>query len=239
MNDRNFHESTKSRMKGLAICMGTAMLIRPSPGVAQSNTVQSSDKGTAPQTKTVRMWDACDPVSFDAAVKPGTCLAGHHGQTNFLDFFNELQLDGIAGGWRFNPLLNTSADTLKLAQLEHKPGDRISLQNIGGETHTFTKVEKFGGGFVAPLNPITGNPKPAPECAQVLPDGSLAPQPETDTNQFVEAGVTELGPIAGTSVLPAGVTHWQCCLHPWMRMNVAVRDHEHELDQEHEHEHQH
>jgi plastocyanin len=239
MNDRNFHESTKSRMKWLAICMGTAMLIRPSPGVAQSNTVQSSDKGTAPQTKTVRMWDACDPVSFDAAVKPGTCLAGHHGQTNFLDFFNELQLDGIAGGWRFNPLLNTSADTLKLAQLELKPGDRISLQNIGGETHTFTKVEKFGGGFVAPLNPITGNPKPAPECAQVLPDGSLAPQPETDTNQFVEAGETELGPIAGTSVLPAGVTHWQCCLHPWMRMNVAVRDHEHEHDQEQEHEHEH
>jgi len=46
-------------------------------------------------------------------------------------------------------------------------------------------------------------------------------------------------PIAGTSVLPAGVTHWQCCLHPWMRMNIAVRDHGHEDDQEQEHEHQH
>jgi hypothetical protein len=223
MNERNFHESTKSRMKWLAICMGTAILISPLPGVAQSN--------TAPQTKTVRMWDACDPVSFDAAVGPGTCLAGHHGPTKFLDFFNELQLDGIAGGWRFNPLLNTSADTLKLVQLELKPGDRISLQNIGGETHTFTKVEKFGGGFVATLNPITGNPKPVRECAQVLFDGSLAPKPETATNQFVEAGKTELGPIAGTSVLPAGVTHWQCCLHPWMRMNVAVREQEQEHQQ--------
>ena len=79
MNERNFHESAKGGMKWLAICMGTAMLISPLPGVAQSNTVQSSDQGTAPQTKTVRMWDACDPVSFDAAVKPGTCLAGHHG----------------------------------------------------------------------------------------------------------------------------------------------------------------
>jgi hypothetical protein len=73
----------------------------------------------------------------------------------------------------------------------------------------------------------------------VLSDGSLAPQPETDTNQFVEAGGTELGPIAGTSQLPQGVTHWQCCIHPWMRMNVAVRDHEHEHEDEQEHAHQH
>src|SRR5580765_6613319 len=60
MNERNLHESTVTRTKWLAICMGTAMLISPLPGVAQSNTVQSSDKGTAPQTKTVRIWDACD-----------------------------------------------------------------------------------------------------------------------------------------------------------------------------------
>jgi hypothetical protein len=127
----------------------------------------------------------------------------------------------------------------QLARLEVKPGDRISLENISGETYTFTKVEEFGRGFVALLNPITGNPKPAPECAQLPADGWLVPQPETDTNQFVEAGATELGPIAGTSVLPAGVTHWQCCLHPWMRMNIAVRDHGHEDDQEQEHEQQH
>ena len=228
MNELNSHGSTKSRMNWLAISIGATLLICPSQGVAQSKTAQNSDTGNAPQTKTVRIWDACDPASFDAAVGPGTCKPGHHGQTNFQDFFAELQLDQIAGAWRFNPLLDTSAGDFKLVQLELKPGDRISLQNVGGEIHTFTKVEKFGGGFVAPLNPVTGNPEPAPECAQVLSDGSLAPQPETDTNQFVEAGKTELGPIAGTSLLPPGVTHWQCCVHPWMRMNVAVRDHEHE-----------
>jgi plastocyanin len=224
-------------MKWLAISMGATLLICPLQGIAQSKTEQNAGTGTAPQTKTVRIWDACDPMSFNAAVGPGTCQPGHHGQTDFQDFFSELQLDAIAGGWRFNPLLDTTADTLKLVHLELKPGDRISLQNVGGETHTFTKVEKFGGGFFAPLNPLTGNPKPAPECAQVLSDGSLAPQPETDTNQFVEAGETELGPIAGTSQLPPGVTHWQCCVHPWMRMNVAVRDHEHENEQEQEHAH--
>jgi hypothetical protein len=234
MNDR---KSTNSRITWFAIGMGATLLICPLQSVAQSNTAQNSDKGNAPQTKTVRIWDACDPVSFDAAVQPGTCKPGHHGQTDFQDFFAELQLDQIAGGWRFNPLLNTTEDTLKLVQLELKPGDRIALQNVGGETHTFTKVEKFAGGFFAPLNPLTGNPKPAPECAQVLSDGSLVPQPETDANQFVEAGETELGPVAGTSLLPKGVTHWQCCIHPWMRLDVAVREHDHEHKDEREHQH--
>ena len=189
---------------------------------------EKSPAGTDTHTRTIRIWDACDPASFDAAVKPGTCKPGHHGQTDFKDFFGELQLDQIAGGWRFNPLLNTTDGILKLARLELEPGEQLSLQNMGGEVHTFTKVEEFGGGFFAPLNPLTGNPEPAPECARVLADGSLAPQPETDTNQFVEAGTTELGPFAGTRALPLGVTHWQCCVHPWMRMNIVVREHEHE-----------
>jgi len=193
--------------------------------------LRDSDRERGAQTKTVRIWDACDPDTFNAAVGPGTCIPGHHGQTKFQDFFAELDLDKIAGGWRFNPLLNTTDGALKLVQLELGPGDRISLQNVGGETHTFTRVAEYAGGFFDPLNGRTGNPTPAPECARVLPDGTLAQQPETDTNQFVEAGTTEAGPLAGTPVLPLGVTHWQCCIHPWMRLNVAVRDHEHD----HEH----
>jgi hypothetical protein len=198
---------------------------------AKAATVAAAEKshpGTDTHTKIVRIWDACDPASFDAAVGPGTCKPGHHGQTNFQDFFGEVQLDQIAGGWRFNPLLNTTEGVLKLARVELEVGDRLSLQNMGGETHTFTKVDEFGGGFFAPLNPITGNPEPAPECARVLADGSLAPQPETDTNQFVEAGTTEPGPFAGTRALPLGVTHWECCVHPWMRVNIEVRDHQNE-----------
>src|SRR5579859_41622 len=197
--------------------------------VKTAGVVRNSDSGA--QTKTVRIWDACDPDTFNAAVGPGTCIPGHHGQMKFQDFFAELDLDKIAGAWRFNPLLNTTDGALKLVQLELEPGDRISLQNAGGETHTFTRVAEYAGGFFDPLNGRTGNPTPAPECARVLPDGTLAPQPETDTNQFVEANTAEVGPLAGTPVLPLGVTHWQCCIHPWMRLNVAVRDHDHE----HEH----
>jgi hypothetical protein len=172
------------------------------------------------------MRDACDPDSFNAAVGPGTCVAGQHGTTLFSDFIGELQTDQIAGAWRFNPLLNATEGNFKLVRLDLKQGDQTTIENKGGETHTFTRVQKFGGGFIAPLNGLSGNPDPAPECAQVLPDGSLAPQPESAANQFVEAGKTESGPTAGSSALPKGMSRWECCVHPWMRMVVVVHGHD-------------
>jgi len=230
MNRRNIVEVLGARTMRLAVVAGVSFsLTCAGQSAAQGSGEQKSSSAL---TKVVRIWDACDPQTFDAVVKPGTCIAGHHGQTLFTDFFAELQLDKTAGGWRFNPLVDTTEGTLKIVELELKPGDQISLQNMGGETHTFTKVEKFAGGFFAPLNPLTGNPDPAPECAKVLADGSLAPQPETAANQFLEAGTTEVGPIAGTPTLPLGVTHWECCIHPWMRINVVVRDRDHDHQQE-------
>jgi hypothetical protein len=175
---------------------------------------------------TITMWDACDPASFNVAVGPGTCVAGHHGTTLFGDFIGELQTDHIAGAWRFNPLLNATEGNFKLVRLDLKAGDQTTIQNKGGETHTFTRVEKFGGGFIAPLNGLSGNPDLAPECAHVLPNGALAPQPESATNQFVEAGQTEPGPTAGSAALPQGVSRWECCVHPWMRMIVVVHENE-------------
>ena len=174
----------------------------------------------------ITMRDACDPDSFNAAVGPGTCTPGQHGTTLFGDFIGELQTDHIAGAWRFNPLLNATEGHFQLVRLNLKQGDQTIIENKGGETHTFTRVQKFGGGFIAPLNGLSGNPDPAPECAQVLPDGSLVPQPESATNQFVEAGKTEAGPTAGSSALPNGVSRWECCVHPWMRMVVVVHGHD-------------
>jgi hypothetical protein len=170
----------------------------------------------------VGIHDACDPATFNAAIGPGTCIPGHHGTTNFNLFVGELTTEHIAGAWRFNPLLDASAGTFHLVDLDLSAGRATALQNTGGETHTFTRVASFGGGFVAFLNSLSGNPVPAPECAQVLPDGSLVPQPESSTNIFVEAGTTESGPTAGTDALPTGVSHWECCVHPWMRMTVVV-----------------
>lgn len=196
-------------MRFISVCLGVACLLTTLV-VAQS-------------TKTITMRDACDPDSFNAVVGPGTCIGGPHGTTPFPDFIAELQEDHIAGAWRFNPLLDASGTHFKLVRLELHRGDHTTIENKGGETHTFTRVKQFGGGFIDVLNGLSGNPDPAPECAQVLPDGSLVPQPESDSNQVVEAGKVEPGPTAGTSALPKGVSRWECCVHPWMRMLVTVK----------------
>jgi hypothetical protein len=111
-----------------------------------------------------------------------------------------------------NPWLNTTQGTLQLATVSLSSGQTTALQNTGGETHTFTKVSNFGGGFIPPLNQLSGNPVPAPECLQ----------PANATNIFVEAGTAESGPTAGSAELPVGITNWECCIHPWMRMTIEV-----------------
>jgi hypothetical protein len=156
--------------------------------------------------------DACDPPSFNKTVGPGTCLAGQHGTTRFELFVKELSQDRMAGAWYFSPLLNASAGKFRLVTVNLESGQSTSLQNTGGELHTFTRVAKFGGGFVPFLNDLTGNHDPAPECLQS----------ENSGNILVEAGTTENGPMAGSADLPAGTTLWQCCVHPWMRMTVKV-----------------
>jgi plastocyanin len=206
-------------MKALSVGIGITLLFSClSQGNAQT--------GKAGSNATIRMWDACDPDTFNAAFGTGTCIPGHHGQTLLNDFIGELQSDHIAGAWRFDPFLDASAGTFKLVKVKLAPGDKMVIVNNGGETHTFTRVDKFAGGFIGFLNTVSGNPVPAPECAQVLPDGTLVAQPESERNIFVEAGTTEPGPRAGSSVLPKGKSQWECCIHPWMRMTVVVGGHE-------------
>ena len=165
------------------------------------------------QPFTIGMRDACDPGTFTANVGPGTCKPGNHGTTKFNIFIGELQSDHIAGAWRFNPLLDATQGTFQLTTVNLSTGQTTSLQNTGGETHTFTKVASFGGGIVPALNQLSGNPTPAPECLH----------PENSTNIFVEAGTTETGPTAGSDQLPRGTTNWECCIHPWMRMTINVQ----------------
>jgi hypothetical protein len=165
-------------------------------------------------TFTVGIRDACDPDTFNAAIGPGTCIDGDHGKTPFNLFIGEVTSDRIAGAWRFNPLLDTTQGKFHLVTVNLDSGKQLSLQNYGGETHTFTRVAKYGGGFKARLNLLSGNPNPAPECLQS----------ENPSNIFVEAGTTESGPVAGSDLLPSGRTHWECCIHPWMRMDIVVHD---------------
>ena len=158
----------------------------------------------------VRMQGPCDPATFNAAVGPGTCIG--NGTITFPHFVAELTNAHKAGAWLFDPAVGTV-----------DPGTVLSLENRAGETHTFTKVKEFGGGFIAPLNALSGNPVPAPECATAT-IGGLIPKPPSPANIFVEAGETEDGPTAGSSILPSGTkTKFQCCIHPWMRTELSTK----------------
>jgi plastocyanin len=97
------------------------------------------------------------------------------------------------GAWSFSP-----------PNLNIKLGQSFVAINQGGETHTFTEVEEFGGGQIPLLNDLSGNPIEAPECveAEDIPAGA---QSDPDTPDEV------------------GVEKYQCCKHPWMRATVTVR----------------
>ena len=147
--------------------------------------------------KKFRMYDDCEPTTFNAVLGAGACIGNGH--TTFQEFIEELEETQDAHKWRNQP-----------SQAHLNVGRPTLIENRGGEVHTFTPVAAFGGGFVNDLNGISGNPVPAPEC---LNFASIV---------FIPAGGVEEGPVAGSSDLPVGVTRFQCCIHPWMRTVIEV-----------------
>jgi hypothetical protein len=168
----------------------------------------------APAAMTVHIRDYCDTASFGALC---TRTAADQTAKGFITrggFNAELAAEHSVGAWRF--ILDRSSAP---------EGATLTLQNLGGETHTFTRVQQFGGGFVAPLNAGAGTPDPAPECASVV-NGALVPQPPSANNVFLPAGATMNGP----AVRQGEVAHFQCCIHPWMRTTVNARGEQGEHD---------
>ena len=167
--------------------------------------------GSSGDEDRLRIRDDCDPATFNAALGAGACVG--NGDTTFAKFQAELAQERSVGSWRFNPDNEFTIDF----------GRSLRIESRAGETHTFTRVANFGGGFVATLNAASGNLVPAPECAIVNPDGTLRPQPAGPANLFVRAGTTVVGPTAGGPLLPVGRSKFQCCIHPWMRTTARVR----------------
>ena len=153
--------------------------------------------GAVQGDKKFRMYDDCEPTSFNAVLGDGACIG--NGNTTFDEFIAELEETQDAHEWRNQP-----------SQSHLNVGRETVIENRGGEVHTFTRVAQFGGGFVPELNGISGNPVPAPEC---LNFGSIV---------FIPAGGVEDGPTAGSSDLPVGLSRFQCCIHPWMRTTIEV-----------------
>lgn len=143
----------------------------------------------------IEVEDDCDPETFDAAVGPGTCVGD--GDTTFDELVEELEDDGEHGKWRNHP-----DDT----HIDH--GESLHVVNEGGEFHTFTMVDVFGGGCVPFLNDILGLP-PAPDelCAAIGPADALPAGFALD--------VEDLAP---------GHYMFMCLIHPWMQTTVEVRD---------------
>ena len=171
------------------------------------------------QNVTVNILDGCDPTTFNAVLGTGACDGNHLGGfITFNQFLAELIDQKSVGEWRFNPF-----------RIDTERAINFTLVNKGGETHTFTRVKKFGGGFVAPLNGPSGVPDPAPECAQMV-NGQLVPQPQSENNVFVPAGQT----MAGPTLAHDHSANYQCCIHPWMRLVVNADD-DHEGHEGHDH----
>jgi plastocyanin len=141
----------------------------------------------------VEMRDDCDSASFNAGIGAGTCNKA--GGTTLTEFNNELNANHTVAAWAFVP-----------SELSVTLGGRVTALNMGGEEHTFTEVENFGGGIVPALNAAAGTPDVAPECAALA------------SNALVQPGATFTTDAADK----VGVEHYQCCIHPWMRANVTV-----------------
>jgi plastocyanin len=150
--------------------------------------------GLASGLRVVNMKDQCDPASFNAAIGAGTCV-GHNGGVSFDTFLGELMHTQQVGAWHFAP-----------REVRLRDGEAVQARNTGGEAHTFTEVDEFGGGIVPILNDLSGNPEPAPECLQLGAADFVRP-----------------GGVSAPDVEEPGVHHYQCCIHPWMRTDVVVR----------------
>jgi hypothetical protein len=148
--------------------------------------------------------DECDPDTFNAALGEGgtgfchnVALSALGYATTLTDLFTKAAAGKPDPGWDFEP------DKLVI-----KKGIILSVVDQGGEPHTFTEVAKFGGGFIPGLN--DGEPT-VPECASGFSNIAVA---RTRILQGSHLDITGLS---------KGKHLFECCIHPWMRMEVDVK----------------
>src|SRR5262245_49084951 len=124
---------------------------RPTAPIASPGEAAAFAAVAGGSERLITMKDACDPTTFNAVLGPGGCT--RNGGITFTDFIAQLTANKSVGAWNFSPpTMNVSV------------GQTLVARNLGGEEHTFTEVEEFGGGFIPLLNNLSGNPVPAPEC---------------------------------------------------------------------------
>jgi plastocyanin len=146
--------------------------------------------------------DECDPATFNdpSAAGPDFCKNVTLGAfTTLSDLFASAEAGTPDPGWDFEP------DTLTIKQ-----GTILSVVNQGGEPHTFTEVQAFGNGFLPPLNPGSAT-SVIPECSGGFKNVAVARTRILQGSQLAVTGLSK------------GKHLFQCCIHPWMRMEVDVK----------------
>ena len=145
--------------------------------------------------------DECDPLTFNAALGNDFCKNVALAPLGFATTLQDLFAKAAAGrpdqGWDFEP------DTLKV-----KEGGTLFVSDQGGEPHTFTEVKQFGGGFIEGLN---AGDRVVPECVGGFSTLDVA------KTRIIQGSQTQ---VTGLS---KGIHHFQCCIHPWMRVTVEVK----------------
>jgi plastocyanin len=143
--------------------------------------------------------DECDPTTFNAALGADFCKNVTLGAFTVLtDLFKKAKSGTPDPNWDFEP------DVLRI-----KKGTPLVVTDQGGEPHTFTEVEHFGGGFIPDLN------APGQNVVSVFEGG------------FANLGVARTRILQGSQQLITGLGKgehlFQCCIHPWMRVKVEVK----------------
>ena len=189
----------------LSLLAGCAILAGATHANAQGN---ANSRGSAQ----VVALDECDPPSFNALLGEsggGFCHNVSLAALGFATTLSDLLTVAENGNPETNP--ETSGWDFEPDQLTIKQGEVVSVVDEGcGEPHTFTEVKAFGNGFLPPLNPGSAT-SVIPECSGGFKNIAVA------RTRVVQ------GSRLDVSGLSKGKHLFQCCIHPWMRMEVDVQ----------------
>ena len=149
----------------------------------------------------VVMKDDCDPTDPTWATVGGCTLK--RGDVSLAEFNAELDSPLAAA------VVGHQAWRNDPPYLKVKAGSSIRVVNAGGRAHTFTEVKAFGGGKI-PNPALNEGLATAPECP-----GSV---------DIAPGGKTKLSGLA------VGSHRFMCCIHPWMRALITVKEHSKKKD---------
>jgi len=187
----------------LTLLAGAVIFAGASHARAQGD---GNGNGNSPGIAQVVALDECDPVSFNAALSEsggGFChnvsLAAFGYATTLSDLLLGAETGSPDPGWDFEP-----------DQMTIKQGTIVSVVDQGGEPHTFTEVSAYGNGFLPPLNPGSAT-SVIPECSGGFKNVAVA-----RTRVLQGSHLDVIG-------LSKGKHLFQCCIHPWMRMEIDVK----------------